>query len=74
MTKRRASELGPTPSWAWVPINVGPGGSVCIFTRIERLTDVERVSLLLWNPVFVDHDQLLDELRQGFSIKGLLFS
>jgi len=44
------------------------------FTWMGRLTDVERVSLLFGNPVFVDHNQFLDELRQGVSIKGLLFS
>lgn len=35
-----------------------------------QLTDVERVSLVLWDPVFVNHDELLDELCELVGIEG----
>jgi hypothetical protein len=37
-------------------------------------TNIQRITLLLGDPVFIDHDQLLDELSERFSIKGLIIS
>lgn len=34
------------------------------------LTEVERISLLLGDPLLVDHDELLDNLREGLAVKG----
>jgi hypothetical protein len=77
MTKSKASLEGPTPRAFWVPIIVGPNESALLNDRgtsQARRTDIERVSLLLGDPLGIHHDELLDQVGQGLSVECLKVS